>query len=346
MNCYESQTEEELQSNIEAQEQALIGLLNRVMQSPLTSLYTVLDDLRNQLDAVKDANSKDLRGIEAIVSCDLEAMKGSIKSGLSHVEDDIDELKENLAELAAALQGHQASQAERDQGLVSRLTKTSDHLAVLDAKTDSTGTALVGIAHEVAKLDLALRALREQEQAGTERLNRSLFDLGQQLERQRTDVDARLDETGTLLAQLDTKADAAIKTASATAHRIDRIGAELGALREQEHADSGLLNRGLGGLAQQLEHHQTHLAERIDGVQPALASRFEALAETIGESSKAVGHSYAALSAAQQELITTTVREQFALQLAPLQIRARWLVVVCGASLASMLGLLSILLLR
>lgn len=339
-------TEVKLQSQIEAQEHALTALLERVMHSPLAPVRTTLDDLQNRLKTIEADNAKRIQGIGVMVSDELNGIKGSVKNGIGGVEADIADLRQALTEVAAALQLHQSSQAGRDQHLADRLNKAADLLAGLEAKVDKTGAELAGITREVTKLDDALGKLREHARDGTENLNHSLIELGRRLEQQQTHVNAGFDNTGTLLAQLSVKAGATGETVTAVARGINQLNTELDTMQQQDKAGNDLLNIELSGLAQRLECLQTALAEHIDSVQPALAPRFVALTEAIEESSKAVGRSYATLSAKQEELMKATFQEQIALQLAPLQVRIKWLLAVVGVSLASTIGLLGMLFLR
>jgi DNA repair exonuclease SbcCD ATPase subunit len=340
MKRHENKKDEELQRNIEEQEHAMSALLLRVMERPLVPLHKSLDELREQLAAVQQANTKAAQVVEAGLSEALDGQGKRLNRYFGDVADGIDGLKKELGTLASTLDTHHIGQAERNERMQDSLHRADGILAQLEAKADAAGTAIAATAQHLTKVDDAIGAVHAQQQAGADQLSHELDGMGLRLEQRHAHLDNGLVKTGTMLEQLDIKARATSDSLAAAAHVVAKLDADLGAMREQEHTTAGQLNRGVSGLTQQLDRQQAQLCERISALRPELAPHFEALAVTIDGSAKEVARQYQALPEIHEALVTATVKEQLALQLIPFQIRAKWLFAVCGLSCASTLTLL------
>lgn len=344
MKPHDNPQDAERQRNIEEQEQAMAQLLQRVMQGPLAPLHDTIAALRAQIAAVEKASIHAAQSVEAGLSEALEGQGKRLNRHVGDVADGVDSLKEELAGLASALEKRHTGQVERDQHLQEGLAGAGDLLARLDVRTAAADDVLAATAANLAKVDATLGAVSEQQQVVAGRISQELGGLGGKIEQQQAHVDAGLGKTSSALEQLDAKAAATIDGLAAAAGAVAAANAALGALREQEQAGtgqlSGELNGGLRALAQQLDRQQVGLGERIDGVQPALAPHFDTLATTIDNSSKQIADRCDTLTESQKALVTATVQEQLALQLAPFQARTTWLFAVCGLSFVSTLVLL------
>lgn len=159
-------------------------------------------------------------------------------------------------------------------------------------------------------------------------------------------VQGSLHRADGMLAQLDARASAAGDSLAAAASAVAKMDADLGTMREQEHALAGQLNKEFDGLTRQLHGQQAQLCERIDTLQPGLAAQLASLAATVDGSAKEVARQYETLSETQKAVVSATVQEQLALQLAPVQAQAKWLFALCGLSFASTLALLGMQLFR
>lgn len=332
----------ELQRNIEEQEQAMSALLRRVMEPPLKPLHDTLAELKVQLAGVQQANAKAAEAVEAGLSEALDNQGKRVKRHFDEVADDIGSFKEDLGTLASVLEKHHAGQTERDKGMQDILHRADSMLAQLDAKADTTATAIAGAARDLTRVEGALDAVRAQQQTVADQLSQELDGMGARLEQQHAHLHDGLARTTTMIEQLDNKASAAGDSLSATAHIVTKVDADLDTLRAQEQAAAGLLNKELNGLGQQLDRQQAQLRERIDTLQPELVAHIESLAATIEGSAKELVRRYEALSETQKALVTTSFQEQLALQLAPFQTRTKWLFTLCGLSFASTLALVGV----
>lgn len=304
MKRHENEKDEELQRNIEEQEQAMSELLLRVMERPLVPLHKRLDELREQLAAVQQANANATQSVEAGLLDILEKQGKRLNRHFGDVTDGIDGLKEEFTGLASILDNHNNGQVERDERIQNSLVRTDEKLAQLEAKADAANAAFVTTAREHAQLDESIA------------------------------------ETTMRLVRLDTKVDATSDSLAAAALGVLKVDTELITLREQEQAAASQLITELNTLARQLSRQQAQLYERIDTVQPGLARHFETLAATIDGATKEATSNYESLSENQKVMVTATVQQQLALQLAPFLLRTKWLTAICGLSFASTLALL------
>lgn len=346
MKRHENQHDEELQHNIEEQEQAMSELLLRVMERPLTPLHRTIEELQNQVAKVQEASVKAALSVEAGLSEVLDGQSKRMNRHASDVADGIESLKEDLAGLASALEKDRTAKAERDAHTQDSLARAGAMLGQLDAKADAAGLALTATARDLKQLDETLVGVREQQQTAADCLSQELDGLGGRMEDRHTRLDGSIGQATSLLAQLDVKSGSTNDSLAAAAAAVAKIDTELAALRAQEQAAAGDVNRELSGLAQRLQRQQTELYERIEAVQQAMAPQFNTLAATIDQSSKEIARQYESLPEAQKVLVAATVQEQLALQLAPFQTQVKWLVAVCGLSFASTLALLGFQLLH
>ncbi|NHZ42138.1 hypothetical protein [Massilia aquatica] len=160
------------------------------------------------------------------------------------------------------------------------------------------------------------------------------------LARQQAHFDDGLGKAAATLDTLDHKVASAADGIAVAARMAAKVDADLGLLRQQEQAHAGELNGGLDALVQQLNRHHAGLAQRIETVTPALVPLFDALGASVDKSSREIVQGHDTLAQAQQALLTSTVQQQLALQLAPFQARTTWLAVMCALSCASTLVLL------
>jgi hypothetical protein len=261
MNFHEHDDTSIQQHDIEAQEQALAALLERVMHVPLAPLRRTVDELRERLDAVEHANMKTLRSTELVLADEIKAGTRKISGRLGDINNVVLALQDELYELAGALKHHDTRSSERGERAYVALARSHDLLAALDVRSGN--------------------------------------------------------------------------SVEATALRLERLGSEVAALREQEQAGTG-----------RLERQQTELGKCIDAVLPALDPRFAGLSATIDASAHELAQRSATLGEAQQVAMIRSVKEQLALQIAPLQARSNWLFVLCCLSLATTVGLFALLLMR
>ncbi len=160
------------------------------------------------------------------------------------------------------------------------------------------------------------------------------------LARQQAHFDDGLGKAAATLDTLDHKVASAADGIAVAARMAAKVDADLGLLRQQEQAHAGELNGGLDALVQQVNRHHAGLAQRIETVTPALVPYFDALGASVDKSSREIVQGHDTLAQAQQALLTSTVQQQLALQLAPFQARTTWLAVMCALSCASTLVLL------
>lgn len=342
MKRHENPKDQELQRHIDEQEVAMSQLLQRVMERPLAPLHKTIEDLRSQIAAVEQASIHAARSVEAGLSEVLEGQSKRLNRHVNDVADGVDSLKEELAGLTSTLEKRHSGQVERDLHIQDSLAGAGSVLVQLDAKADAVNGALAATAAGLARVDGTLGAVREQQEVAAERFSQELGGLGGRLEQQQAHFDGSLARTSSILEQLDTRAAATNESLVAAVRAVAKVDAELGTLREQEQTSASRLNGGLATLAQQLDRQQTGLCERIDAVMPALAPHIDALATTVDQSSRETAARYDALSESQRALVTATVQEQLAIQLAPFQARTKWLVAVCALSLASTVALLGL----
>lgn len=342
MKRHENPKDEELQRHIDAQEQAMSQLLQRVMERPLAPLHKTIEDLRGQIAAVQQASIHAAQSVEAGLSEVLEGQSKRLNRHVDDVADGVDSLKEELAGLASTLEKRHGWQVEREQHIQGSLARAGDVLVQLDAKADAVNGALAATAAGLARFDGTLGAVREQQEVAAERFSQELGGLGGRLEQQQAHFDGSFGRTTAVLEQLDTRAAATNESLAAAVHAVAKVDAALGALREQEQTSASRLDGGLHTLEQQLDRQQAGLCERIDAVKPALAPHIDALAATVDQSSRETAARYDALPESQKALVAATVQEQLALQLAPFQARTKWLVAVCALSLASTVALLGL----
>jgi predicted nucleic acid-binding Zn-ribbon protein len=307
MKPHENDNIKQLQHEIDAQEQALGALLDRVMQAPLTPLRTSLQELGERLDAVEKANARNAQALEAVVTQEMKAETRRLGSKLGAVGDELSDLKDELGELAATLERRDGERGERDARL---------------------GNGL-------ARMDAGLHAIREQEQASAGQLQGTLAGIERHVVSQQAKLDGGFGKGEAWLEKLDARLDAAGNVGLAAGHSLERLGSELASLREQEQAGTG-----------RLERQQAELGQRINAIPPALDPRFAGLAAFIEASAQELAQRSAALGEAQQATVTRTVQEQLALQLAPHRARGNWLFVLCGLSLASSACVFALLLMR
>lgn len=104
------------------------------------------------------------------------------------------------------------------------------------------------------------------------------------------------------------------------AHSIESLRSELVSLREQGQVGTSSLQR-----------QQAELSQRIDALMSALDPRFAGLTATIE---------------AQEAVVIRSMHEQLALQLRPLFVQGKWLLMLCGLSLASSVGVIALMLMR
>jgi hypothetical protein len=308
----DNNAQEELQRNIAEQEQAMSALLVRVMERPFTPLHKSIEELRTQVAAVQQASVHAAQTTEAGLSELMESQGKRLSRHVNDVLEGVDGLKDALARLSTTLEKHHGE---------------------IDAKADAANGALV-------KVENAIGAVREQQHAAAERTRADLDGLVERLALQQTHFDAGLGKTAEELGKLDHKVTSTADGIAVAARIVAKVDADLGTLREQEQEHAVELNGGLGTLVQQLDRHHTGLAERIETVKPALVPHFDALGATVDKSSKEIVQRHDALAQTQQALLTATVQEQLALQLAPFQARTKWLAVMCALSFASTLALL------
>jgi len=346
MKLHENQHAEELQRNIEEQERAMSEMLLRVMDRPLTPLHKTIEELRSDIAKVQEESVKAALSVEAGLSDVLEGQSKRLNRHVGDVAEGIDNLKEKLAGLESQLEKDRTVQAERDGHLQDSLSRAGATLVELHTKADTAGIALATTGSNLARLGEALDGVGEQQQTAVDRLSQELGGLGGRLDEQHTHLEGNIGQTTALLAQLDLKAGSTSESLATAARAVAKVDAELGALREQEQAAAGDFSRELSGLAQRIERQQAGLYERVEGVQHALTPQLETLAATIERSSREITHQYESMPAAQKALVAATVQEQLAIQLAPFQVRIKWLVAVCGLSFASTLALLGVQLLH
>lgn len=346
MKRHENQQDEELQRRIDEQEMAMSELLLRVMDRPLTPLHKTIEELRGQIAAVQQANIHAAQSIEAGLSEVLEGQSKRLNRHVNDVADVVDRLKEELAALASTLDERFTRQVERDEHIQDRLAQAGNMLAQLDAKADLAGNALVTTARDLANVGDTLGAAREEQQVIANRLSQELGGLGERLEQHQVRFSGSLGKATAFLEQIRTNAAETSDSLAAATRTVAKVDAELGILREQEQASSSQLNGELHALMQQLDRQQVGLCDRIDAVKPELTLYFETLSAAIDHLSKEAALRYETLSETQKALMTATVQEQLALQLAPFRIRTKWLIAVCGLSFASTLALLGMQLLR
>ncbi|KQV46387.1 hypothetical protein [Massilia sp. Root335] len=313
MKRHENPKDEELQRHIDAQEQAMSQLLLRVMERPLAPLHKTIEDLRSHIAAVEQASIHAARSVEAGLGEVLEGQSKRLNRHVNDVADGVDSLKEELAGLASTLEKRHDEQVEREQHIQDSLARARDVLVQLDAKTDAVNGALVATSADLARVDGALGTIREQQRVAVERFSRELGGLGERLEQQQSHFDGSLGRTSSVLEQLDTRAAAANESLAASVRGVAKLDAELGTLREQEQTSASRLKGGL-----------------------------DTLAATVEQSSRETAARYEALSESQKALVAAAVQEQLALQLAPFQVRTKWLVAVCALSLASTAALLGL----
>lgn len=346
MKRHDNQHDEELQRNIEEQERAMSELLLRVMERPLTPLHRTIEELQTQIAKAQEANVKAALSVEAGLSEVLDGQSKRMNRHATDVADGLENLKEDLAGLASALEKDRTSKVERDAHTQDSLARAGAMLGQLDAKADAASLALTAAARDLKQLDETIVGVREQQQTAADRLSRELDGLSGRMEDRHTRLDGSIGQATSLLAQLDVKAGSTNDSLAAAADAVVKIDTELAALRAQEQAAAGDVNRELSELAQRLERQQAGLYERLEAVQQAMEPQFETLAATVDRSSREIARQYDSLPEAQKILVAATVQEQLALQLAPFQTQIKWLVAVCGLSFASTLALLGVQLLQ
>lgn len=288
--------DEELQRKIAEQEQAMMTLLLRVMERPLAPLAKSMHDLMEQLAAIQQANARAAQGVEAVLSDALSDQDKWLKRRFAEVAEESENLKAGLGSLGATLDRQHVGQMERDDRIAGSLAHTSGILLQLDEKAVAAGAALATAERGLADVNDAVGAVRQKQEEAGHRLSQELESMGSLMEQRHAHVDDGIARAAAALDQLETGVSAAGNSLGAALRGISKVDAELGALREQEQASAGQLNRDLHELTRQV--------------------------------------------AGQQALVTATVEEQLALQLAPLQLRTKWLIAVCTLSCASTLALL------
>ncbi len=342
MKRHENQKDQEQQRNIEEQEQAMSELLLRVMERPLVPLHKTLDELREKLAAIQQANTNVTQSVEAGLLDVLEKQGKRLNRSFDDVTEGIDGLKEELTDLASIIDKHNNGQAERDERIQGSLVRAGDKLTQLEANADTASAAFINTARDLAKIDDALGGIREQQQTVGDQIGNELGHLGVRLERQHAQLDESIAKTTMGLERLHTKADTTTDSLAVAALGISKVDTELLTLREQEQAAASQLIIELNTLAHQLGRQQAQLCERIDTVQPGLARHFETLAATIDGATREATSNYESLSENQKVMVTAAVQEQLAIQLAPFLLRTKWLAAICGLSFASTLALLGI----
>jgi len=311
MKPHEHTQDQELQKNIEEQEQAMAQMLLRVMERPLTPLHKTIEELGTHLAAVQKASVHAAHGVEAGLREALEEQDKRLKRQFNDVADDVEKLEEALAKHASTLDQQHTGQAARDQHMQDTLASAFDGLvqqyAQVEDSFDKVATAL-------EQLDAKTAAALEQ-------------------------LDAK---TVAALHQLDAKAVATGASVAAVASTVGQIDTGLATQREQDLTIATRLSGGLASLSTQLERQQAALSARIDTVPPSMAPQFDLLSATMDKTSREVAERYSILSASQQALVTATVQEQLALQLAPFQAKSTFLLALCVLSFASTLALLGL----
>jgi hypothetical protein len=166
MNLHEHADTDIMQHDILAQEQALTALLERVMNAPLAPLRSTLDELRERLNAVEQANAKALRSTEVLLADEIKDGSRKVSGRINDINNFVRTLQDDLDELAAALKRHDANSGERGERAAAALSRSQELVAALDVRS---GDGAVTTARSLERLGSILTSLREQEQAGAGR---------------------------------------------------------------------------------------------------------------------------------------------------------------------------------
>lgn len=164
-----------LQHDIQAQEQALAALLERVMHAPLAPLRSTLDVLRERIDAIEQTNTKAVRTTELVLADEIRAGTRKISGRIGDINNIVRPLQSELEELAAALKRHDEDSSERGERAAAALACGHDLLVAVDVR--SSDSALT-ITRSIERLGNELEILREQNQADTGRIEHQQAELG------------------------------------------------------------------------------------------------------------------------------------------------------------------------
>lgn len=121
-----------------------------------------------------------------------------------------------------------------------------------------------------------------------------------------------------------------------------RMAADLSTLVEQGRQNTNRLNEELGALGMQLRQQHMDVSDRIMSLQAGIGSQFDAVAAAIAASASQMSRVSDAVAQRQQAMVVDMVQKELALQLLPLQARARVTNALCGASVALSIGLLTL----
>ena len=211
MTPHEHIYEHELQKEIEEQEQAMSQMLLRVMERPLTPLHNTLEAMAAQIVAVQKASVQATQSVELNLSDALEEQNKRVKRQFSDLTDNVDKLKEVLAEFAQTLDTKYTDHGKRDQHLQDSLTRVNDMLAQqqtngndrfskttalfdqIDTQLATTSDNLIAATRAIEKLDTDVTTLGEQEVVIASRIGNSLKNLSKQLDLQQTAMNDRID---------------------------------------------------------------------------------------------------------------------------------------------------------